>query len=59
MWSTASLRHIFAHGHLTAHPNGSRAEDLSAIRDTFPDFFLDLMRHDFRRRVDFTGAPSS
>ena len=52
----AALRHIFAHGHLTAHPNGSRAEDLSAICGTFSDFFLDLMRQDFRRRVDFAIA---
>lgn len=52
----AALRHIFAHGHLTAHPNGSKAEDLKIICDAFADFFLDLMRYDFRRRVDFASA---
>jgi hypothetical protein len=49
----AALRHIFAHGHLTAHPNGTNAADLQAICDAFSDFFLILMRTDFLRRVNF------
>ena len=50
------MRHIFAHGHLTAHPNGSKPDDLKAICGAFSDFFLDPMRYDFRRRVDFALA---
>lgn len=52
----AALRHIFAHGHLTAHPNGTNAADLQAICDAFSTFFLDLMRSDFLRRVHFAEA---
>jgi hypothetical protein len=52
----AALRHIFAHGHLTAHPNGTNAADLQAICDAFSEFFLQLMRTDFLRRVDWAEA---
>ena len=52
----AALRHIFAHGHLTAHPNRTNAADLQAICDTFSEFFLNLMRTDFLRRVTFAEA---
>ena len=52
----AALRHIFAHGHLTAHPNGTNAADLQTICDAFSNFFLTLMRTDFLRRVDFAEA---
>lgn len=54
----AALRHIFAHGHLTAHPNGANAADLQAICESFSHFFLDLMRVDFLRRVNFAEARS-
>jgi hypothetical protein len=54
----AALRHIFAHGHLTAHPNGANAADLMAICDAFSEFFLNLMRADFLRRVNFAEAMS-
>ncbi|MCW1887563.1 hypothetical protein OKA04_22695 [Luteolibacter flavescens] len=47
----ASIRHIFAHGILTAHPNGMPAENLSAIGRSLGNFLIHFMRSDFSRRL--------
>lgn len=47
----AAIRHIYVHGHLTAHPNGCHAEDLQEICNSLADFLLTLMQTDFSRRL--------
>jgi hypothetical protein len=47
----ASIRHIFAHGILTAHPNGMPAENLSAIGRSLGNFLIHFIRSDFSRRL--------
>jgi hypothetical protein len=47
----ACIRHIFAHGRLTAHPNGLSAENMTSICDALSNFIADFIRSDFDRRV--------
>ncbi|NNC87233.1 MAG: hypothetical protein HKN82_02095 [Akkermansiaceae bacterium] len=47
----AAIRHIYVHGHLTAHPNKCEATDVVSICDELAEFVLGLMRDDFARRV--------
>jgi hypothetical protein len=46
----ACIRHIFAHGRLTAHPNGLQAENMTAICDALSAFITEFIRSDFDRR---------
>jgi hypothetical protein len=52
----ACIRHIFAHGRLTAHPNGLPAENMTAICDALSSFIADFIRSDFDRRVRLAEA---
>jgi hypothetical protein len=52
----AAIRHIYAHGHLTAHPNGCNPDDVLTICDALADFLLELMQKDFTRRVKIALA---
>lgn len=52
----ACIRHIFAHGRLTAHPNGLPAENLTSICNFLSSFLLDFMRSDFDRRLKLGKA---
>jgi len=54
----ACIRHIFAHGRLTAHPNGLPAENMTAICDALSGFIADFIRSDFDRRVQVAEAMS-
>ncbi len=47
----ASMRHIFAHGILTAHPNGLPAENLANISRSLGNFLIHFVRTDFARRL--------
>ena len=47
----AAIRHIYVHGHLTAHPNKYAAVDLESICAKLSSFILDLIREDFDRRI--------
>jgi hypothetical protein len=47
----ASMRHIFAHGILTAHPNGLPAENLANIGRSLGNFLIHFVREDFSRRL--------
>ena len=47
----ACMRHIYAHGHLTANPQGLTAEETSKICNLFTDFIHTFIRADFQRRV--------
>ncbi|GAA5480802.1 hypothetical protein [Haloferula sargassicola] len=47
----ASMRHIFAHGILTAHPNGLPAENLANLSRSLGNFLIHFIRSDFARRV--------
>lgn len=47
----AAIRHIYVHGHLTAHPNKCPAESVASICDALSEFLLALMRDDFARRL--------
>ena len=47
----ACMRHIYAHGHLTAHPQGLSAEATSQICHLFADFIHRFIRDDFKRRL--------
>ena len=51
-----AIRHIYVHGHLTAHPNKCTAEDLVEICDALADFILALIRDDFGRRLAVARA---
>ena len=47
----AAIRHIYVHGHLTAHPNKCEAENVHSICHHLSDFILTLIRQDFIRRL--------
>ncbi len=47
----AAIRHIYVHGHLTAHPNRCEAASVQAICHRLADFILSLVRDDFIRRL--------
>lgn len=47
----ASMRHIFAHGILTAHPNGLQAQNLANISRSLGNFLVHFIREDFGRRL--------
>jgi hypothetical protein len=52
----ACIRHIFAHGRLTAHPNGLPAENMTAICDALSGFIVEFIRSDFERRLKLAEA---
>lgn len=52
----ASILHIFAHGILTAHPNGLPAENLAAIGRRLGNFLIHFIRSDFVRRLTLAEA---
>lgn len=54
----ACIRHIFAHGHLTANPYRLPAQSLVVICCALHDFLLTFMREDFLRRVQLGEALS-
>ena len=54
----ACIRHIFAHGRLTAHPNGLPAQNLTAICSALSHFLIEFMRSDFASRVRLAEAMS-
>ncbi|TDU67132.1 hypothetical protein EI77_03333 [Prosthecobacter fusiformis] len=52
----ACIRHIFAHGHLTANPYRLPSANLVVICCALNDFLLDFIRSDFLRRVQWAEA---
>lgn len=52
----ACIRHIFAHGHLTANPYRLPAQNLAVLCCALHGFLLDFMRGDFLRRVQIAEA---
>jgi len=52
----ACIRHIFAHGRLTAHPNGLPVENMTSICDALSSFITDFIRSDFDRRMKLAEA---
>jgi hypothetical protein len=48
---SASVRHIFAHGHLAANSYGMNPDHVAAACGTISDFLLDFMEADFTLRV--------
>jgi hypothetical protein len=52
----ACIRHIFAHGRLTAYPNGLPAQNMISICDALCGFLIGFIRSDFDRRVKLAGA---
>ena len=52
----ACIRHIFAHGHLTANPYRLPSMNLIIICCALNDFLLDFIRGDFLRRVTLAEA---
>jgi hypothetical protein len=52
----ASIRHIFAHGILTAHPNGLASASLAELGHGLADFLIDFIRADFARRLTLAEA---
>jgi hypothetical protein len=55
----ACIRHIFAHGHLTANPYRLPAQNLVIICCALNHFLLDFIRSDFLRRVQLGAAQAS
>ena len=47
----AAIRHIYVHGHLTAHPNRCEAANVVSICDALSSFILALIKDDFTRRL--------
>jgi hypothetical protein len=52
----ASIRHIFAHGILTAHPNGLASASLAELGHSLADFLIEFVRADFARRLTLAEA---
>ena len=52
----ACIRHIFAHGHLTANPYRLPAQNVVVIGCSLHAFLLDFMRSDLLRRVQIAEA---
>lgn len=55
----AAMRHIFAHGILTAHPNGLPAAHLTNISRSLGNFLIHFIRTDFARRLELAEAMQS
>lgn len=47
----ATIRHAYAHGHLTAHPKGMKSETMKKICDLFIKFIQSFIRWDFQSRL--------
>jgi hypothetical protein len=59
---SASIRHIFAHGHLAAHSHGIKPNQVASACATVSEFLLDFMEDDFTGRMvrcerDLAAAP--
>ena len=52
----AAIRHIYVHGHLTAHPNRCEPENVQTICDALSDFILGLIHKDFSPRLKIAKA---
>jgi len=52
----SSIRHIYVHGHLTAHPNGCASGNVETICHAISDFLLNGIRDDFQRRLKIAKA---
>ncbi len=48
----AAIRHIFAHGHLTAHPGGVDSELMCIMNLKLSKVMLDLMNREFSKKVN-------
>ena len=48
----AAIRHIFAHGHLSASPKEANSEDIVAICTEMLDFLLSYMDEEFSKFVE-------
>jgi hypothetical protein len=49
---SASIRHIFAHGHLCAHSNGINPKDVYSICISVSDFLLKFMDAEFAKKIE-------
>jgi hypothetical protein len=49
---SASIRHIFAHGHLCAHSNGVNPKNVHSICASISDFLLTFMDAEFAKKID-------
>lgn len=49
---SAAIRHIFAHGELTAHANRVKPRQVHVICVAISDFLLDFMDREFTRQID-------
>ena len=49
---SASIRHIFAHGHLCAHSNGVNPKNVYSICTSISDFLLTFMDAEFEKKID-------
>jgi hypothetical protein len=52
----ACIRHIFAHGRLTAHPNGLPAENMVSICNALSEFLIGFLRSDLDRRIKLASS---
>ena len=49
---SASIRHIFAHGHLCAHSNGINPKNIYSICISISDFLLNFMDAEFTKKIE-------
>jgi hypothetical protein len=48
---SASIRHIFAHGHLTAHANGINPRKVYKLCTRLSNFIVDFMDAEFTNKI--------
>jgi len=49
---SASIRHIFAHGHLTAHANGIRSNSMNRWCNHLSDYLIEIMDSEFSKKIN-------
>ena len=49
---SASIRHIFSHGHLCAHSNGINPKDVYSICTSTSNFLLNFMDAEFTKKIE-------
>lgn len=52
VYISASIRHIFAHGHLCAHSNEIKPRNVHKVCISLSDFLLNFMDTEFTRKVE-------
>lgn len=52
-YMSASIRHIFAHGHLSANVNGVNPKNIDTICTSITDNLINFMDSEFTKKIDY------